>query len=298
LLNDFGFDPLPNWDPAVSPNLKTLIWLDVDRWLIEVIENDVNRDVTSHHEEVSGLCFDPTGRWLYMAGYRGSRMPARPEPAACEVVRCDPVQVLCTPRPKVVTRTVEFPPNSGKFITVKGSPALNPWHSVVEIPDRKAEITALAVAPDGRSLAAVSDRGAGWVFALPSGERITTLRQLTDSGRDKGVYRLTFSPDGSRLVALGRNGIVCRVLSGSGKGWRSGSSVKAPRDFAFTSDGSALLVTDLSGKVVELETTNGHVIRTHSLDAGPLYGVAVSPDVRRAAVGAADGRIVLWELEA
>lgn len=301
LLNDFGFDPSPFRDMAVSADLCVATLFTEDHWFTLDLHDSRrgetgNRKVTWDYEEMRGFCFDPTGRWLFAAGYRGSRMPARPDPAACEIVRCDSVHVFRTPRPKSMTRTVELPPNSGNFITVKGSPASNPWQVVLEIPDRKAEITALAVAPDGQSLAAASDQGAGWTFALPSGKRLTSFHQLTEVGRDQTVYRLAFSPDGGRLFALGRKGITCRPLSRSGKGWRSGRAIKAPHDFAFTPDGTGLLVTDQAGSITGLDVMNGGVRRVYSLGAGPLYGLAVSPS-RQAAAGAIDGRIVLWNLE-
>jgi WD40 repeat protein len=301
LLNDFGFAPYPNWDPAVSPDLRVAALLNIDGFTLTLHDTRRgqagDRDVLFHYEEVSGFCFDPAGRWLFAAGYQGNRAPVFREPAACQVIRCEPARVLGARRPPFIPRQVPHPLIPGTFYTQTRPPPPDPWQIVADIPDRAAEVTAQVVAPDGRSVAAGSDRGTVWVFAIPSGSRLATLRRAPDRGGDRGVYRLTISPGGDQLAVLHRGCVAVRALSRPGATWRSGQPVEEPRDLAFTQDGAAVLVSDLSGSVFELDAASGRVRRAYPLGAGPLYGVTVAPRGRRAAAGAADGRVVLWELE-
>ena len=93
LFNDPAFDPYPNWDPAVSPDLQVAALVVIDGFSLTL--QDTRRSAATErrlaipYQEVGGFCFSSDGRWLVTVGYQGKHPEAHREPAACQVARCD-----------------------------------------------------------------------------------------------------------------------------------------------------------------------------------------------------------------
>ena len=153
----------------------------------------------------------------------------------------------------------------------------------------------MAVGPDGAAVAVGSDGGTVWVFGLPSGRRTATFRVSPAANRRPTVHRVAFCPSGGRLVASDGEGVASRVISGGGRGWRS-SARGAARDIAIRTDTGAVLMTNRSEFVFELDPNTGQERWCYHLECGPLFGLAVSPTGRTAAAGTFGGGVAIWQL--
>jgi hypothetical protein len=304
LLNDTGFEPYPNWDPAVTPDLRLAAYYCVDGSFI-TLDDGSNRPYRERSiglpgenggQETAGLCFGPDGRQLYMAGFRGLPPPFGDRPA-CQVMRCDPHRVLRRKPVPFVPRQVPNPFREGQFVTIYHPPLLQPWKVVADIPDPLATVTAQSVSLDGRMIAVGSSAGMVWLFDLKTGVHLAAYESPTKSRGDRSVYRLRFTRDGSGMIILDGIGLILRPLTGPGKAIRLRSLVEGCQDMALFGD-TTILVTTATESVLELDVKNGRSRHAYELGLGPLYGIAVDGNGRRAAAGLTDGRIVIWDLRA
>ncbi len=166
-------------------------------------------------------------------------------------------------------------------------------------------LTALALSPDGRTLAAGSDAGAVWFLDAES------LRPTarTDYPGHAPINGLAFLPDGRQLVTWGggRGGtqgegqaasiVVWDVASHQPEGPPFGQAWPG-RPGGVLADGETLLVTQLGedGKpanAIAWSTQARTPSTAYDLPTGSVDGLAVTPDGRRIALGTADGTLVV-----
>ncbi len=145
-------------------------------------------------------------------------------------------------------------------------------------------ISAGAVAVDG-AVATGSFDGKARVWN-DDGALATTV----DHGAPITLVR--FAPDGRALMTVGRNNRV-RVWSRDGSLLRELSQSGVVTDATFLADGRSVLTASVDGTAA-LWSPDG--VRTATLDHGgaEIYCVALSPDGRVAATGAADGVLRAW----
>jgi len=127
----------------------------------------------------------------------------------------------------------------------------------------------------------------------PTGDRLTRRLQPRRAASDAPATGLQFSPRGDRLAA---------VCAGSLGVWAVESGERLVRTalgtvagVAFRPDGGLLAAT-AGGAVIFYDTACGEVRRL-DFGVGPLSGVAVAADGLTAAVGAAGGRVVVFDLD-
>ena len=163
--------------------------------------------------------------------------------------------------------------------------------------DNEGKIFAVAVSPDGRSVAAAGYFGAGLGDRPPYGEvRLFDMRtgKLTAvlHGAEYAVYDLAFSPDGARLAAGGQDGFVYLwKRADPGGGWAPETRLDADswhiQSLAFAAGGTRLVATTTDNGIRLWDLTSLSEIAMD--DADPLrdtrvMALAVSQDGARFAI--------------
>jgi WD40 repeat protein len=151
--------------------------------------------------------------------------------------------------------------------------------------------TSLGFSPDGKTLAAAQIGVSG--IALLAADSGQSVGCLGDSIRLGGTFALAFSPDGRRLVRVGKGWDLWDVSARKRVASNSGES-KERLAAAFRVDGSEFVVTD-ADEVAVLDAETGTRIR--AFPAGGVGGrtVAYSPDGRFLALDAKGHTTELWD---
>ena len=151
-------------------------------------------------------------------------------------------------------------------------------------------ISAVALSPDGGTLAAGDNLGNVHLFDTRTGIRTNTLPSTLPS-TDSRVWNLVYSPDGKRL-AVGIVGDVSLWDLQKTERILSRNSVGSP--VAISSDGRHLAFsTDKEIQILEIETGTTQILSGHR---ERIYWLAFSPDGRTLASGGED--LKLWNLPA
>jgi eukaryotic-like serine/threonine-protein kinase len=163
---------------------------------------------------------------------------------------------------------------------------------------RRADLTghadsvwALAFSPDGRTLASGSD---DFTVRLWSLESMSALRTLT--GYSANVRTVALSPDGKRLFTADLNGLhrVWELEPGREVQVLAGHE-DLVRCVKVSSDGRWIVSAAEDRTLRWWRASDGAPERT--VATGKVSALALAPDASLAAVGAADGNIILYRLE-
>jgi WD40 repeat protein/transcriptional regulator with XRE-family HTH domain len=171
-------------------------------------------------------------------------------------------------------------------------------------PAQKGLIEAVALSPDGKTLATGSDNGA---LQLTDVSDPSTPRPLGAPIAGPGVTSaLAFSPDGAVLAAGpgNPNAVTLFDVRDRARPQRIGPPLSGPRlqvySVAFSPDGSTLAVGSADRTVRLLDTSDPERARWLAeplLGAGDdVNGVAYSPDGRTVASASGDGGLRLWDV--
>jgi len=161
-------------------------------------------------------------------------------------------------------------------------------------------VTALAYAPDGRTVASSSADSTVKLWDTATGRERATLRNAAS-----GTMALVFSPDSRTLAAAGQYGRVTLWDAATGKEARlfpTGQAGSLTRFVAFSPAGDVLAAGLEGGHVVWWDVATGQrraSIREHT---GPVIAGAFSPDGKTLVTGAGwgvttkQGQTVVWDV--
>jgi len=173
----------------------------------------------------------------------------------------------------------------------------------------EGKVFAIAVSPDGKTIAAGGYFGAGIGNDPPYGDvRLfdfaTGRIKAVLPGNDYAVYGVAFSPDGTRLAAAGQDGYIYlwRADAGEESGWAAETRLDADsvhvQKIAFAAGGSRLAATTTDNGIrlwnlassAELQLAD----EAEALRDVDVMALAVSRDGKRFATGSADGLVHVW----
>ena len=234
-----------------------------------------------HTGGIAAVAFHPDGQRLVSTGLDGTlriwTLPAQPPrvaAAAATAVR-DLVPVANQPQAVVLH-------DAGVRIVDTQS-----LQTVREFPASPVPGTALALAPDGASMAVADEQG---------GVRLLQIADAADRGRLAGhagpVHDVAFLPDGTSLVTAGADGTV--------RHWRLPA---APLPLAGHTGIVQAMATAATGewfvsaaddKTVRMWGPTGQPVRTIGTHAASVQAVAIAPDATSIVTGDAAGTLAVW----
>jgi WD40 repeat protein/tRNA A-37 threonylcarbamoyl transferase component Bud32 len=156
-------------------------------------------------------------------------------------------------------------------------------------------VQALALAPDGRTLATASNHGDVALWDLANGRRRLALPLVHEE-----VACLSFSPDGTLLAANHRHKVrLWEVPRRAGQAVRLKQTLSGRHEgpvvsLAFAPGGQVLATGGADNRVVLWDLSTGmgiHVLFGHQ---GPVQALAFTPDGHTLVSGGADGKVKLW----
>jgi WD40 repeat protein len=156
---------------------------------------------------------------------------------------------------------------------------------------------ALALSPDGKTLATLDRKGDAWqvlLWDVRKGEAVDRIPLTLGEREQVDQPRLVFCPKG-RTLALGDYYARLRLWDARA-GWRV---LGRTGPFAFSPDGKTVATTSgwLERPCVRLyAVSTGRLLRELRGHRGRIIGLAFSPDGKTLATGSADNTVLLWEL--
>jgi WD40 repeat protein/transcriptional regulator with XRE-family HTH domain len=147
---------------------------------------------------------------------------------------------------------------------------------------------ALAISPDGRQVAVASNQHTQ-IWDMATGQLLLTL--TAQAGWD---LSLEYSPDGTRLLTAGNDGVARIYDAQSGK---LALTVHADSSYfaAFSPDGQRLVTGGYNGLTRVWDAATGRALFQRVSTAAVVLGVAFSPDGQRLVTGTSNGTIEIWD---
>ncbi len=156
----------------------------------------------------------------------------------------------------------------------------------------ETEVSAVAVSPEGKTLAAAGETGVVRFWELTTGKQVRDLLAHPQQGP---VDCLAFSPDGRTLYSAGRNYPIRMWEVDTGKELRRVALPGPERTFglAVSPDGKSLAWADGVKTVSLCEVITGKERRHFG---GGALCLAFAPDGKSLAAGGGDSTVLVWDL--
>lgn len=173
--------------------------------------------------------------------------------------------------------------------------------TLTALPPAYQPVFAVALSPDGKTLAAGRGPRIEWLGLTPSADGKTlsfTSAGTAEPGPDP-VQSLAWSPDG-KLVAAGsfRRVTIWDAVTRQKKAELSADLRGRVSALAFTPDSKTLLAADsvdaASGLMLNLDPATAKITRTTEAHRDTIFAIAVSPDGKKFATVSADKSARVW----
>jgi len=162
---------------------------------------------------------------------------------------------------------------------------------VLTFKKHKGPVYAMAISPDGKTIASSGEDLLVHLWDKNSGEIRSTLE-----GYRKPVKYLTFSSDGRYL--LGSGGTEIRIWDLSNGTWKIYKKhVTHVYNLDFNQDASQFLSTSLNNRFYLWDREQGKVIHTFEAHSKTALTAAFSPDNQWIASGSLDQTVIIWHAE-
>jgi len=275
-----------------SPNGKTLITVGMDRQIIHWSTADWTQGSArdAHENSINTISFHPDGQ-IYATGSTDGKIIIWSFPDG-EILH------TLSGHKKTVT-SVRFSPDGSVLASASYDRTVRLWDWV------KAKNTITLKGHTGNVSSLVFNKTGDQVYSTAIGGEIRQWA-LTNSGKLLGKHTtheiagtsLSLSPDGAQLASGGADGMIklwdMHNFSQIGEINLGG---RMPSYIRFHPDGLRLFASVPYG-VLTINTQSKAISKDWSLKPKGVYGVDVSPDGRWLAVGAADKKAYLWDLDA
>jgi len=162
---------------------------------------------------------------------------------------------------------------------------------VLTFKKHKGPVYAIAISPDGKTIASSGEDLVIHLWDKNSGEIISTLE-----GYRQAVKYLTFSRDGRYL--LGAGGPEIRIWNLTDGTWKIYKKhVTHVYNLDFNQDATQFLSTSLKNSFYLWDREEGKVIHTFEAHSKTALAAAFSPDNRWIASGSLDQTVIIWDAE-
>ena len=226
------------------------------------------------------------------------RAEAKPTEPAPEPVRTYTFDDLF---PEV--RSVAYSPD-GKYLAAGLGEGVRIWDTTTNkevLKLKVGRVHSVAYSPDGKYLAAGADSGQVWVWEVPAGKELHSLK-----GHTKSVFSVAFAPDGKRLASAGDTTVRLWDLESGKEAEQFKTEVPTGKKFApwvhsvaFSRDGKWLASGNGDGTVDLREAKTGKRVHRIAVHTQAVLGLAFDPDSRHLATGTGilrTGEVKLWDV--
>ncbi len=186
------------------------------------------------------------------------------------------------PNPPLPDGSRETPPSTPTAVALREAASFQ----------AKSDVFAVAVSPDGQTIATGSKDGRIELWNRSTNTLIRTL-----AGHQGPVRAIAFSPDGT-LLGSGSEDKTARLWEvQTGKMRYAWTEYESPiYAVTFSRTGSTLITGDGNGKVDLWSVANGTLYKSLLKNFGAVFSLLVSPDGKVLVSGDRDGDLVLWSL--
>jgi len=247
-------------DPIFSPHGERLAVI-VDK-TVKIWDATTRKFVSiQHNDAISGIAFNADGtRLATAAGMRASICDTSSGQFLVHILHNDAIS------------DIAFSADGTRLASAAGTRA-SIWDAssgeLVTSTQHHKKVVRIAFSPDSRRLASASEENQIKVSDAFSGRVLWTL---SPCGSISAVSRLFFSPDGSRLLGSGSNGVqMWDAASGAPL-----SPLSADRSFAFSPDGKQLAIAEYTSVQVK-DALTGQTLRGFAPRAPCRCGVQSRP---------------------
>jgi WD40 repeat protein len=287
------------WGPSFSPDGRRVAATWPAEAMVRVLDVSTG-EVIAEIESVEAFStsFSPDGERIAFGDYRTLGVKVFDVRSGAEV--------MTLAEHDLDIYDVQWSPD-GRWIAAADNPSVRIWDAqtgqhVFSLSGHNGPVTGLDWSPDSTRLASGGADGTTRIWEV-SATGVHELASLSSRGTRSGVQSVSFSPDGSRILAgdHGVNAVTAWDISASGGGeWASVAGGPIFDSVAFTPDGSGVVTSGGSGSVSISDAVTGEQEAVIGPRGGALAGdvqlLAMSSDGQLLATGANPGQARIWDV--